>query len=146
MSRIQQNDTLCNDISATCMLFLPDHTDVGFSITSAFLLINFVVGLPANVWRVWLICGGTTELLATQIYSLNLAVSEILYCLGLPAQLYCMYNVVHNTMRLFQQPYDGMDILLAMQMSLVWIGRPIFQSCICVEHYIAVVHPLIFIR
>lgn len=125
------------------MLLLP-NTD-GFSIQSALLLINFVVGLPANVWMVWLICGGTTELLASKIYSLNLAVSEILYCLGLPAQLYCMYNV-HNTMRIFQQSYDGIDILLAVQMSLVWIGRPIFQSCICVEHYIAVVHPLIFIR
>lgn len=39
---------------------------------------------------VLLIRHGTTELLASEIYLLSLALGEILYSLGPPAQLYCM--------------------------------------------------------
>lgn len=149
MSRIQQNNTLFSNISTQCLAemsaFLPHDSDVGSSLASAILLINFVVGLPANVWVFWLICHGTTELLASEIHSLSLAVSETLFCLGVPLNLYCLHNLVHSTVRIFHWSY-GLDILLIVQMCLLWLGRPIFQSCICIERYIAVVHPLIFIR
>lgn len=143
MSKIQRNDTLFNSTSAECMKLLSGDTDANISVIFVFLLINFVVGLPANVWMVWIICHGTTELLTSEIHHLSLAVCEIVYCLGLPAELYCMYDFEH--MRI-PRPHDGLYILLTLQMALLWTGRPIFQCCICVERYIAVVHPLIFIR
>lgn len=145
MSKIQRNNTLFNSFSAECMILPSGDTNADISVTSVFLLINFVVSLPANVWMVLIICHGTTELLASEIHHLSLAVSEIVYCLGLPAKLYCMYNFEHTATGILR-PHDGLYVLLILQMSLVWMGRPIFQCCICVERYIAVVHPLIFIR
>ena len=138
MSATQLNDSLFNNTSTKCMPTTQDITDAGLYIMSIALLGNFVVGVPANMWMFWLICHGTKELLASDTYLLSLAFCEILYCLGLPAQLYCMYG--------FERAVDGLPFLLIVQMYLVWTGRPVFQSCICVERYIAVVHPLTFIR
>lgn len=135
MSTIQLNDSLYSNISTKCPVILRDDTTAGLSIISIILISNFLVGFPANVWVVWLICRGTRELLASEIYLISLAVCEILYCLGLPVQLYCMHS--------FERVSDGIYNLLMLQWLLVWVCRPIFQSC--VERYIAVVHPLIFI-
>lgn len=138
MSTTQLNDSLSNIISTKCEVVPLDITEAGFSFMVIFLLSNFVVGLPANAWVIWLICHGTREQLASELCLLSLAVCEMLYHLGLPAQLYCMYS--------FEDASDGLAKLLIIQGLLVWVGRPIFQSSICVEHYTAVVHPLIFIR
>lgn len=138
MSTKQLNDSLLDGSHYTrCAFTLHDDADTGH-IMSILLLNYFVVSLPANVWVVWLICRGTREVFASEICLLSLAVCEILYCVVVPAQLYCMFNFEHVS--------DGLAILLTVQWPLLWVGRPIFQSCICVERYIAVVHPLIFIR
>ncbi|XP_027132363.1 C-X-C chemokine receptor type 3 isoform X1 [Larimichthys crocea] len=36
--------------------------------------------------------------------------------------------------------------LLQCVLQLMFISRPIFQSCICLERYLAVVHPTVFLR
>ena len=28
----------------------------------------------------------------------------------------------------------------------IWIGCPLFQCCVCAEHYLAVVHPVVFLK
>lgn len=137
MSTPQLNGSLSDNVSATCRI-TQDDTGVGPSIYSSTLLINFVVGIPANVWTVWLICQGTREQLASEIHLLSLVGCEILFCLGLPAQLYCMFSS--------EQVSHGFLTLLVMQSHLVWVCRPLLQLCICFERYVAVVHPLKFIR
>lgn len=141
MTVIQQNTTLVSNISQQFFEFLPAQR----VISSILLLINFVVGLPANLWVIWLICNGTTEQLASEMHHLTLAVSELTYCLSLPVELFCLYASEDTAKWIFQPP-QPLYILLMLQTSLVWVGRPIFQCCICVERYIAVVHPLIFMR
>lgn len=141
MSVIQQNKTLVSNISQQCFGFMPAER----AISSIFLLINFVVGLPANLWVIWLICSGTTEQLASDIHPLTLAVSELTYCLCLPVELFCLYASEDAAKWIFQPP-EPLYILLMLQSGLVWVARPLFQCCICVERYIAVVHPLIFMR
>lgn len=140
MSTFQENNTLFNNLS--CSSFSYGDTDVGFSFSLLLLLTNSLVGLPANLWTVWLICHGTTDGLLSEIHHLQLAVCEILYCLGLPTEIYCL--LLNNRITRFWT--HDLNTLLMLQLSLVWIGRPLFQCAICIERYIAVVHPLIFIR
>lgn len=141
MSVIQQNKTLVSNISQQCF----DSTLADRATPSVFLLVNFVVGLPANLWVIWLICNGTTEQLASDIHQLNLAISELTYCLFLPVELFYLYASQDVTKRMIK-PLQPLYILMMLQRCLVWVGRPLFQCCICVERYIAVVHPLIFMR
>lgn len=141
MSIIQQNETLVSNISQQCFECMAAER----AISSIFLLINFVVGLPANLWVIWLICNGTREQLASEMQHLTLAVSELTYCLSLPVELLYLY-ASEDTAKWIFQPRQPLYVLLVMQNGLVWVGRPLFQCLICVERYIAVVHPLIFIR
>lgn len=140
MSVIQQNKTLVSNISQQCFELMPAER----AISSIFLLINFVAGFPANLWVIWLICNGTTEQLASDIHQLTLAISELTYCLFLPVELSCLYT--SEAAKWIICPPQPLYILWALQSDLVWVGRPLFQCCICVERYIAVVHPLIFMR
>lgn len=130
-----------SNVSQHCLESMPAER----AISSIFLLINFVVGLPANLWVIWLICNGTTEPLALDIHQLTLAVSELTNCLCLPVELFCLYTSEDTAKWIFEPP-QPLYILWMLQSSLVWVGRPLFQCCICVERYIAVVHPLIFMR
>lgn len=141
MFLIQQNKTLVSNIAEQCFEFTPAER----VISSIFLLINFAVGLPANLWVIWLICSGTTEQLASEMQHLTLAVCELTYCLSLPVELFCLY-ASEDTVKWTSQLPQPFYILSVLQTSLAWVGRPFFQCCICVERYIAVVHPLIFLR
>lgn len=130
-----------SNVSAECFPFFRG-TDVTISFFIFFLATNFVVGFPANLCMIWSICGRPTEALIAEIHHLSPAVCEVLYCLGLPTQLLCFITCVWTDWSLPHQLYS----LGKLQFGLVWIGRPIFQFCICVERYIAVVYPLVYIR
>lgn len=144
MFRTQQNYTVSNNVS-TCSPLLQGGSNAVFSIYTFFLLINFVVGLPANMWVVWIIYHGSTEMLASDIHHLSQAVCEILNCSWLPAELYCMY-VIENSVMGMLRPLESFKMLLRLPISLVWTARPLFQCFICLERFLAVVYPLIFIR
>ncbi|KAJ8351099.1 hypothetical protein AAFF_G00150980 [Aldrovandia affinis] len=96
---------------------------------------NILVGLPINVWVLWLIVRGLEGVLASEIFTLNLAALELIYCLHLPLALlnYLVLNSILSKTSLF---FYG----------LIIFGRPLFQCCTCVERYLAVLHPLTFLR
>lgn len=123
MNLSETNDTLTSDT------FTIVH-----GVTTLFSL-NIFVGLPANVYIVWLICGGGGG--TAELFSLNLALSEILFCF---LSLYLLLHFLLNV---------SMDIgmhMLQCTLQHIFISRPIFQSCICLERYLAVVHPTVFLR
>lgn len=129
------------NISDECSYFVRSK-DVTIYFFIFFLVTNFVVGLPTNLCTIWSICGGTMETLMAEIQHLSLAVCEILYCLALPVQLSSLIACVWADWSLPHQ----FQTVGSLQIGLVWFGRPMFQSCICLERYIAVVHPLVYIR
>ncbi|KAJ8351100.1 hypothetical protein AAFF_G00150990 [Aldrovandia affinis] len=96
---------------------------------------NVLVGLPINVWVLWLIVRGLEVVLASEIFTLNLAALELIYCLHLPLAL--LNNFVLNS---------NLSKPLSFFQELIYFGRPLFQCCICVERYLAVLHPLTFLR
>ena len=105
------------------------------SIYTASCTINIFLGLPTNVYVLWLILTGAGGTMASDFFSLNLAVSEVLYC------LFSVFVLVNNHI-----PTTALAYLADFSFGFLSAGRPLFQCCICVERYLAVVHPVVFLK
>ena len=140
----QEYDNITSDNSTTNVIFLkcgiPSPALILYiqGMTGTLLLPYVVVGLPANLWVMWLIIHGTKDSLAAELFHLNIAICETIFLLGTPLQLYCTFGPADSG--------PAVIILVAEQWMLINFGRPLFQCCICLERYLAVVHPLTFIR
>ncbi|MEQ2215573.1 hypothetical protein XENOCAPTIV_002864 [Xenoophorus captivus] len=98
---------------------------------------NVLVGLPANIYVVWMITSQSSSPIISELFALNLAFAEILFGCS------SFYVMVHFLLRMS----EAVGILiLQLFLQLMLISRPLFQTCICLERYMAVVHPTLFIR
>ncbi|XP_051537035.1 C-C chemokine receptor type 5-like [Myxocyprinus asiaticus] len=93
--------------------------------------INFLFGLPIHSYVIWLIVTGSG--IASEFFNLNLSVSEIGNCLN------CLFFVLSVW-------FSSLMKLTQFSFGLVLSGRPLFQCLICVERYLAVVHPVTFLK
>jgi hypothetical protein len=73
--------------------------------------------------------------MASEFFALNLAVSEILY------SLCAVFVFVY-----IHLPIPPILALLTFFSGFISHGRPLFQCCICFERYLAVVHPVFFLK
>lgn len=108
-----------------------------FDGVTALLACNLFVGLPANVYVVWQIVCGAGGAVVSELFALNLAILEIIFCVS------SLYMILHFMLR---KAVSVGTLVLQCSLQLMFISRPVFQSCICVERYLAVVHPTMFIR
>ncbi|XP_051955264.1 chemokine XC receptor 1-like [Xyrauchen texanus] len=95
--------------------------------------INFLFGLPIHSYVIWLIVTGTGSGIASEFFNLNLSVSEIGNCLN------CLFFVLSFWFSTFM-------ILTYFSFGIVLTARPLFQCLMCVERYLAVVHPVTFLK
>ncbi|ROL52087.1 Proteinase-activated receptor 3 [Anabarilius grahami] len=99
------------------------------------LSINLVLGLPPNCYILWLTMKEMIQGQSTKTFVFSTALVEIFFCASyvfvIPQHFYkcikCELGVL----------FLGLVLL---------IGRPLFQSCICVERYIGVLHPVTFLK
>ncbi|KAJ8017221.1 hypothetical protein DPEC_G00015550 [Dallia pectoralis] len=97
--------------------------------------INFIISLPTNAYTLWLIVNGPAGTKASELFALNMAVSEILNCL-------CSILAIVNS----RIQIAALNLLVTFSFCFMNTGRPLFQCCISMERYLAVVHPVIFLK
>ncbi|XP_058615054.1 C-C chemokine receptor type 8-like [Onychostoma macrolepis] len=95
--------------------------------------INFMVGFPTHCFVIWLIITGTGSGISSEFFILSLSVCDIGNCLN------GMFFVVSIYL-------PGITVLPLFLVGLVITGRPLLQCLICVERYLAVVHPVTFLK
>ncbi|GAA6076727.1 uncharacterized protein LOC108272553 [Tachysurus ichikawai] len=115
-------------------------TTVSIVITSQIL--NLLLGFPLQCRAMHLLLsrgggggGGGRGVDVNVIFAVNLILVEILYCLVAP--LYCPCVV---SLRLC------VGSLLGFWLGTCMAGRYLFQCWLCLEQYLAVIHPMIFIK
>ncbi len=95
--------------------------------------INVLFGLPTHSYIIWLIMTGTRSGVASEFFTVNLSVSEIGTCVD------CLVFVLSNC-------FLQLAPLALFLQGLAIAGRPLFQCLMCVERYLAVVHPVTFLK
>ena len=114
---------------------LSAYLELNIAVTTACYAVNLILSLPTNVYVLWLILTGAGGMVASEFFTLNLAVSEILYCLC----AVFVFVYIHL-------PIPPILALFIFFSGFMFHGRPLFQCCICFERYLAVVHPVVFLK
>ncbi|XP_067280759.1 chemokine XC receptor 1-like [Pseudorasbora parva] len=98
--------------------------------------IHFLFGVPTYAYIIWLIMTGTGSGIASEFFNLNLSVCEIVYTFD------SLLSALVSTLPWLSR----LKALTWFLMGLGVTGRPLFQCLMCVERYLAVVHPVTFLK
>ncbi|KAM3600354.1 uncharacterized protein V6R79_021906 [Siganus canaliculatus] len=95
--------------------------------------INMFLGIPANITVLWLIHKNKGDSSTSDIFILHLAILDVLFCLIPPLELAnIVFLTTSSTWYVLRFFYGMKD------------SSPLFLSCICLDRYVAVVHPITF--
>ncbi|XP_048023312.1 C-C chemokine receptor type 8-like [Megalobrama amblycephala] len=95
--------------------------------------INLIFSLPTHSYIIWLIITGTLSGVASEFFILNLSVCELGICLN-------------SLVFILSRWISSLEILDLFLIGLTFTGRPLFQCLMCAERYLAVVHPVTFLK
>ncbi|XP_056334014.1 P2Y purinoceptor 4-like [Danio aesculapii] len=138
-----QATTIYSNISETTNIQLPLQSiadkcnqEVFSHVRLPLEISTIVMGLPTNVALLWLLMNGEKALSPFDVLGLNLAVLNIMYCLGLPLDVY---------ITLTESPGELLPASEALYI-LNTIGCPLLLTCMCVERYIATAHAVLYMK
>ncbi|XP_031716010.1 proteinase-activated receptor 3 [Anarrhichthys ocellatus] len=95
--------------------------------------INMFLGIPANLMVLWLIHKSKGDSSTSDIFICHLAILDVLFCLTPPLELAnIVFLTTSSTWYVLRFFYGIKD------------SSPLFLCCICLDRYMAVVHPMIF--
>ncbi|KAI3361803.1 hypothetical protein L3Q82_002146 [Scortum barcoo] len=95
--------------------------------------VNMFLGIPANLMVLWLINKNKGDSSTSDIFIQNLAVLDVLFCLIPPLELAnIVFLTTSSTWYVLRFFYGIKD------------SSPLLLSCICLDRYMAVVHPITF--
>ncbi|KAL6455734.1 hypothetical protein MHYP_G00355850 [Metynnis hypsauchen] len=122
---LKMNTTLTNSSSLD---FLP-------IVITSIHVVNFFLSLSLNIYVIVLLfpCRGVME--ASDVFSWNQAISDICFVLLGPFHSLC---TISKNLCIFV----ALDFFFGVSLC----SRCVFQSCTCLERYLAVVHPVTFLR
>ncbi|KAL7889389.1 hypothetical protein AOLI_G00016470, partial [Acnodon oligacanthus] len=113
-----------------------EQTHFGFFLTFIFTSLCILLGTPGHAWFLWLSLRAGWKIKPTQVLPLNLTLMELLFCICL------FFNVVNI---LFLQN-DTVFFSTCLVFGMAWTCKPLIQTFICIEQYLAVLHPVRFLR
>nr|XP_015194390.1 PREDICTED: G-protein coupled receptor 4-like [Lepisosteus oculatus] len=97
-------------------------------------IFNVILGLPANVTVLWLILRKTGESSTSDIFIFNLAVMDGFFGCMVPLDIVNVFLLNNKDVWYAQKFAYGVKDM----------GGPLFLSCICLDRYVAVLHPITF--
>ncbi|XP_024155517.1 uracil nucleotide/cysteinyl leukotriene receptor [Oryzias melastigma] len=96
---------------------------------------NMLLGIPTNLMVLWLIHKNKEDSSTSDIFISQLAVLDVLFCLIPPLELVSLVFFNHSTSWYVLRFFYGIKDF-----------SPLFLSCICLDRYMAVIHPVIFTK
>ncbi|KAL3067598.1 hypothetical protein OYC64_017343 [Pagothenia borchgrevinki] len=94
-----------------------------------------LLGLPLNSWALMLIVSGKSSLVQSELLTLNLLVMENMCSMWYFFSFVTIFCRLHS-LQLMLKFYHAMSV----------VGRALFQCHVCVDRYLAVLHPTVFLR
>ncbi|KAK9955078.1 hypothetical protein ABG768_014983 [Culter alburnus] len=129
------NNFTVNFTSAVSSNSTPQCSELLTNVKLGVHSINFLFGLPTHCYVIWLIITGTGSGVASGFFNLNLSVCEIVNSLN---SLFAVLSYFPCLSSLTNLAYFLIGFTIT--------GRPLFQCLMCVERYLAVVHPVTFLK
>ncbi|KAM6902096.1 uracil nucleotide/cysteinyl leukotriene receptor [Xenentodon cancila] len=96
---------------------------------------NMFLGIPANFMVLWLINKNRSDSSTSDIFIMHLAVLDLLFCLTPPLELANIVFLTTSTTWYVLRFFYGIKDF-----------SPLFLSCICLDRYVAVIHPVTFTK
>ncbi|ROL46042.1 hypothetical protein DPX16_0496 [Anabarilius grahami] len=108
------------------------------TMTICVLIFSLLFGLPTHSYVIWLIITRTGNGVASEFFNLNLTVCEIIFCL---------FALIYLQKLLSPSLQESVPLItLRFLTGNIITVRPLFQCLISVERYLAVVHPVTFLK
>lgn len=109
-----------------------------YDVMSVFVIsmhvVNYLLGLPLNSYIIALLLNGRRSLDPCDVFTLNQAAAEIFFMLFAPFHILLKIK--------FDLCYQPLCFFLGAGMCV----RALFQCLVCLERYVAVVHPITFLK
>ncbi|KAM9307103.1 proteinase-activated receptor 3-like [Pholidichthys leucotaenia] len=95
--------------------------------------INMFLGIPANLRVLWLITKNKCNSSTSDIFAFHLAIVDVLFCFIFPLELVNTVFITNSNIWYIQLFFYSLKDF-----------SPLFLLCICLDCYMAVVHPITF--
>ncbi|XP_051561878.1 G-protein coupled receptor 35-like [Myxocyprinus asiaticus] len=105
----------------------------GFFFYFGVKVFNLAVGFPTNVLVMWQILTKKSEGSTSDIFIFNLSILDAFFCLMTPVDMVNRLYLANQGIWYLQRFAYGLKDM-----------APLFLTCICLDRYIAVVHPILF--
>ncbi|KAA0713481.1 Lysophosphatidic acid receptor 4 [Triplophysa tibetana] len=105
----------------------------GFVFYFGVKVLNLAVGFPTNALVIWQIIKKKSEGSTSDIFIFNLSILDAYFCLMTPVDMVNRLYLNNENVWHFQHFAYGLKDM-----------APLFLTCICLDRYVAVVHPIVF--
>lgn len=115
------------------------NSSAGVSAASLFLMVlgslDHSISIPLNGWAACLILSRKRSLVESEVLTLNLLVTEAVF------SHFFFLTLLGSFGRL-----PSLNPLINCYEAMTVVGRALFHSQLCLDRYLAVLHPVVFIR